>query len=300
MEQLGLVLLRVFAALPYRLMKLVADVSGWLMWQVNGRLRKITERNLEISFPDLAEEERIHLARNSLQELSLSILQAGQTWLWPLERLEGQIERVVGEDYLRAAVASGRPLIVLLPHLGNWELAGLVYGKRYPATGMYQPPKSGFLSEAMLKARERGGIEMVPVGLSGVRALLKALKTRRTVLLLPDQVPPPEFGGFAPFFGEPTLTMTLVSNLIQRTDAKALCCYCKRLPGGKFELVYRDVDEALYDDDQDIALAALNRSVEHCVMDCPEQYQWEYKRFKVLPNMQRRDYFSTYATNSKG
>ena len=26
-------------------------------------------------------------------------------------------------------------------------------------------------------------------------------------------------------------------------------------------------------------------------MECPEQYQWEYKRFKILPNLQKRDYF---------
>ena len=31
------------------------------------------------------------------------------------------------------------------------------------------------------------------------------------------------------------------------------------------------------------AVIALNQSVEECVNDCPEQYQWEYKRFKRRP-----------------
>jgi KDO2-lipid IV(A) lauroyltransferase len=123
-----------------------------------------------------------------------------------------------------------------------------------------------------------------------VRTLLKALNSGGVLTILPDQVPPVSSGKFAPFFGEPTLTMTLVTNLIQRTGARAVCCYCKRLPGGKYELVFREVDEDVYAADFDTALAGINNSVERCVRDCPEQYQWQYKRFKFLPNMEKRDY----------
>jgi KDO2-lipid IV(A) lauroyltransferase len=38
------------------------------------------------------------------------------------------------------------------------------------------------------------------------------------------------------------------------------------------------------------AAAALNRSVESCIADCPEQYQWEYKRFKKQPDGAPRRY----------
>ena len=297
-KQLGLTLLYLFAVLPQGLMEIVAGVSGWLMWQLNGRLRKVTEGNLEISFPDLLEEERTQLARNSLHELSLSILELGRTWLWQLERLEQQVDSVVGADHLRAAVANGKGTVVLLPHLGNWELAGILLSKRYPMTILYRQPKIAIFGTVIRQARQRGGAKLVPAGISGVRALLSTLKIGRMVALLPDQVPPLKFGKFAPFFGEPTLTMTLATNLIRRTKAKAVCSYCKRLPGGKFEMVFRPVDEAIYDADCSTALAALNKSVERCVMACPEQYQWEYKRFKMMPNLQKRDYFGNHNPDS--
>ena len=89
------------------------------------------------------------------------------------------------------------------------------------------------------------------------------------------------------------MTMTLVTNLIQRTGAIAIMAYCKRVPGGNYEIVYRPADEKIYESDSATALAALNKSIEQCVLECPEQYLWAYKRYKKLPNRSKREYFQT-------
>ena len=123
--------------------------------------------------------------------------------------------------------------------------------------------------------------------------MLTALRAGEVVSMMPDQEPPDARGKFAPFFGEPALTMTLATNLIQRTGAKAICAYCKRVGGGNYEIVFRPADEDIYSPDCGTALAAMNKSIERCVLDCPEQYQWAYKRFKNLPNQAKRDYFPT-------
>jgi KDO2-lipid IV(A) lauroyltransferase len=43
------------------------------------------------------------------------------------------------------------------------------------------------------------------------------------------------------------------------------------------------VGEDLYSEDIQTSLAALNRGVEAIVALAPEQYQWEYKRFRDRP-----------------
>ena len=85
--------------------------------------------------------------------------------------------------------------------------------------------------------------------------------------------------------------MTLGSKLLRRSGALAVCAYCKRLPGGGYELRFRPVDDAIYDRDLMTSLAGLNSSVEACVRECPEQYQWEYRRFKFLTDFRRRYYW---------
>lgn len=263
---------------------------AWIIWQANGRLRKVTEGNLEISMPELADSDRARLARQSLYELSWNILRIGSTVLWKPERLEALVTRVTGRELLESAIAHGKGTLIILPHLGNWELVNMQLTKDYSVTAMFKNPKSELFDDFVLKGRQRTGMKMVPADMSGVRALLKALKSGELVVVLPDQVPQQSLGSFAPFFGEMTLTMNLVTNLIQRTGAKAVCCFCKRQPDGKYEFRTVPADEDIYSSDSATALAALNKSVERCVMDCPEQYQWHYKRYKYLPDFRKRDY----------
>ena len=289
-RQSGLALLWLLAVLPYALLTSLANLSGWIMWQRNGRFRKVTVRNLEICFPDLSSEARTRLARKSLQELSLGILEMGRIWLRRPESLLQRVNAVVGEEHLEAALGDNQGTILLVPHLGSWEHVYYYLCQRYSITTMYQAPKSAAFADFIFLARQRCGVRLVTTGKSGVRTLLKELKSGGIISMLPDQVPARNCGKFAPFFGEPALTMTLATNFLQRVDARAVCGYCKRLPGGKYEIVFRPADEAIYDPDCATALAALNKSIERCVMDCPEQYQWQYKRFKWLPNLTKRDY----------
>jgi len=87
------------------------------MWRSNGRLRRVTERNLAICFPELSTEQRTQLAQRSLLGLSSNIIDVGRTWIWRPERLLRHITRVSGEDHLRDAMAEGDGTLVLLPHL---------------------------------------------------------------------------------------------------------------------------------------------------------------------------------------
>ena len=59
---------------------------------------------------------------------------------------------------------------------------------------------------------------------------------------------------------------------------------------GPFKIVFQAVSDHVADSDVDIALATLNQSVEACVNLAPEQYQWEYKRFKRQPVDGKRFY----------
>ncbi len=50
-----------------------------------------------------------------------------------------------------------------------------------------------------------------------------------------------------------------------------------------FILRYSPARTEVYGEDLRQAAAAVNREVEDCLRHCPEQYQWEYKRFRTRP-----------------
>ena len=279
------------ARLPLAWNRLLGRWLGYLLWWGNGRSRRITEINLELCFPDYSPRQRRRLARQSLQQLGMTIMEAGPAWLWPQQKMLAAVSSVEGEQHLRDAQAQGKGVIVLLPHLGNWEWLNPYLITLTSITALYQPARSSQLDQFIIHARCRFGTDVLPTTASGVKGLLKTLRQGKLIVILPDQEPDPAGGDFAPFFNVPALTMNLVGNLVQRTDARAVCAYVKRdLPGNGFHIVFRPVDNGLYSIDRHTSLTALNSSVEDCVEDCPAQYQWEYKRFSHLPDGSRRRY----------
>lgn len=254
---------------------------GSCLWVLNGRARQVTEKNLAICFTQMPVEQRKVLAKKSLQHLGAMTFELGASWQWPADRLLKEIKLIDGLEHMEQAQCDGQGVIVLVPHLGNWEVLGLYFAAHYNVTTLYQPPAFASLSKVIATGRGRNGANLVPTNTRGVKALLKTLKGGGVTLILPDQVPPKSGGEYALFFNIPTLTATLSHNLIRRTGAKVVVASILRMDKGKgFRLVFKPVENDTYSEDPLTALTALNKSVENIVMEQPEQYQWEYKRFR--------------------
>jgi KDO2-lipid IV(A) lauroyltransferase len=174
-------------------------------------------------------------------------------------------------------------VLVLAPHLGNWEVVSIFLAGYAPLTALYQPPPLPALDKLVLGGRSKSNITMAPTNRRGVMQLFKALQRGELVGILPDQVPDDGSGAeIAPFFGLPALTMTLVHSLVERTGCEVVCIYAERVKDG-FRVVIRAPEPGIGDADLQRSVSALNASVENCARAIPEQYQWEYKRFRRLP-----------------
>ena len=144
---------------------------------------------------------------------------------------------------------------------------------------LYTPPKQKFIAPAMHAGRDRPGLRTATPDLSGVRAMLRALRKGEDVGILPDQAPGRGEGEWADFFGRPAYTMTLVRRLAESTGACVLLAYAERLPGGAG---YRGHVQAMpVAEPGEAAARHLNRALETLIRRCPEQYLWSYNRYKV-------------------
>ncbi|OIP17617.1 MAG: lipid A biosynthesis acyltransferase [Comamonadaceae bacterium CG_4_10_14_3_um_filter_60_42] len=191
-----------------------------------------------------------------------------------------------GADLVAAALARGRGVVFLTPHLGSFEIAAQAYAQRFgqavkPVTVLYRPPRQRWLRALVAQARQRPGLLSAPTSLSGVKQLIKALKQGEAVALLPDQVPPQGMGVMAPFFGREAYTMTLSVRLVQQTGAFVLLTWGERLSWGRG---YRVHVQALNDELPTTlpeAVRAINQAMEMLVLHCPQQYLWGYARYKT-------------------
>jgi len=288
--KLIIVFFRILGLLPLWFLRLLGRLLGKGLWLINSEHRFITETNLCLCFPDQSMSDRQQLAQKSMLQLGEMSLEIARAMTADVEKLLSHVIAIEGQSLLEQATAKGRGVIVLMPHLGNWELMNFQLSSIAKTTILYQPPRSEILEQWVKGCRGRSGATLVPTNSQGVKSLLKALKRGEQVVILPDQEPELSSGTFAPFYQEQALTMTLVSNLQKRTGAVVVCAFAQRVGLNQFKIVFKQANELIYDSDLSISVQGLNKSIEACVDVCPEQYQWEYKRFRKRPDGKKRRY----------
>lgn len=271
--------------LPLSALQWLGERLGTLARWFAVREARVSWRNLELCFPQMDADARARLWRWNLAETGKTALETARFWTRPAAQNLKLIRKEHGRERFDAALASGRGVIIAAPHLGNWELLNQWLAAQSGLAILYRPPRQPLLDALIRRFRAQPGVTQVRAEASGVRALFKILKDGGMLGILPDQQPKRGDGEFAPFFGIPALTMTLLPRLAERTGAVVLCAYAMRLPGhGQgFEIRIEPADDAIADADPVIATAALNAAMERCIHGAPTQYQWSYKRFTIRP-----------------
>jgi KDO2-lipid IV(A) lauroyltransferase len=273
-------LLKLLARLPLSLLHGVGIVLGWLIYWTPGRHSARLRNNLLDSGLCTPGRDCRRLLRRSIGETGKAIIELLPVWLRPYDQVLKLVKGTSGWEHIDAARAAGKGVIVIAPHIGCFEMINLYYAARHPFTAMYKPPRQPVLGALMLSGRQRGQATLVPTDLSGVRALLAALKRHEGIGILPDQVASEGDGVWAPFFGRPAYTPTLVASLQRKTGAAAFFVAAERLGWGRgYHLHVTPVDEAL-PADKVAAAIRINQGVEAVVRRFPTQYMWSYNRHK--------------------
>lgn len=282
---LGHLATAVLSRLPLRVLHGIGASVGRLASLIPNASRHITRVNLALCFPDASPETRRLMERRSLQNLGRAFFELPYLWTARKETLEGLVRTVHGRQYLDAALASGRGLLLSSAHVGSWEFLGLWFSLQQPSVGLYRRPHIRQFNELMLHGRCRFGGRLLDAAPSTLREFLTALRRDESVWLMADQLPISGAGLWSPFFGQPALTATLLPGLAHRTGAAVLMAYAERLPRGRgYDIHIVPVDDDVRSPDTQRAVNALNRGAESLIRRCPEQYLWRYKRFRRTPD----------------
>jgi len=277
-------LLWLLARIPLSWLRRLSRWVGWVGQRLNTEAAQITDANLAYCYPDMDSAARHQLVRDSLSHTAMLGFEAGFVWRKPVAQVLQLVQSTQGRDELSSALAASPGVLLLLPHLGNWEFMS-PWLSEFGVTALYDPPNIKALDPIVRASRERAGIRMLPINGAGLRAVYEALRANSEgdhgmVVVLPDQVPSRQAGSvLAPFFGQPAHTMTLIHRLVKRTKPQVLIGAALRVPGG-FHVEVRSLPSDAFALSAEQAAVAMNRAIEGLVALHPAQYQWEYKRFK--------------------
>lgn len=268
-------LFKLLSALPLWLLHGVGVALGWMVFLLSGVYRQRFLANAHQA--GLTSRQWL----GAVGESGKFAIELPRLWLGRPVRVKW-----VGADLIEAAMAQGRGVVFLTPHLGCFEMTAQAYAQRFglagkPMTVLYRPPRQTWLRALVTRARQRPGLLTAPTNLAGVKQLIKALKNGESVGLLPDQVPPQGMGVMAPFFGRQAYTMTLSVRLVQQTGACILLAWGERLSWGRGYRVHVQALDAEMPAALPEAVSAINHAMEMLVLQCPRQYLWGYARYKM-------------------
>ncbi|MGJ8620292.1 MAG: lysophospholipid acyltransferase family protein [Methylophilaceae bacterium] len=219
-----------------------------------------------------------------------AILETPYIWNSDSRKIADLMRLVSGWEAVEAAVKSKQGIIFLTPHMGCFEITSLYYARQYPITVLYRPPKKEWLMP-LVNWRKRHNITLAEANANGVRKLFKALKKGEAIGILPDQIPASGEGEWADFFGKPAYTMTLASKLAERTGATIIMAFGERLDKGEgYALHLTKIDSIA-------TPTLLNQSIEKQIAQAPNQYYWNYHRYKV--SRKSKEKLANHTDNSK-
>lgn len=251
------------------------------------QVKRVTTINIQLCFSKLSQPQQTQLIRQSLIETCITYCQMPALWFKKDNVLLSliQISDETKEKLHTFNQHPGGKVIIGLHH-GAWELTRLLplITNNQNIAGFYKQPKSDHLEKIILKVRRALCNDMLPTTTMGVKKMYQLLHQGNTCYVMPDQSPPEPGGIFCPFMSVNTWTMTLACRYIKKLQCPVIMLYFIRLKNKTgFELQIQEVSKDIYDSDLKISVTAMNSAFAQAIGDHPQQYQWDYKRFKKQP-----------------
>ena len=177
------------SALPLPVLFVFGEFLGFCAWIVLGNYRHLAQRNIAIAFgSEKSPRELRHLVRRHFQRLGANLLCSIKLGVMPLEKIVARIE-AENLDVIHRQLRAGRPVVLILSHLSNWELSAHILPKYIGYvrnSTIYQNLGNRFIDEHVRRVRGRAGVEMFNRK-EGFEKAIKLLRDGGAIGILSDQ-----------------------------------------------------------------------------------------------------------------
>ncbi len=286
-----LTFVRALTLMPLGLGLALGGALGRLAWHLSPRMRREMRASLAAAFPAKDDAERDAIARASLVHLGWLGGEVITLRRWA-PRMDDYVEASPEAiSTLERALARGKGIILVLGHIGNWELTCRLSRYVQPNAAIAKRSWHASIDALAARARAEHGVETFwrddPA--TG-RAMLRLFKQGGTLGILIDQDIRDVQSVFVPFFGRAAATPRAPADLALRFGAAVLVVTCHRRgarPGDGHRL---EVTEVPYDREPADREAEVLRLTAACVAlqeqairRHPAEWVWMHQRWKSAP-----------------
>jgi lipopolysaccharide heptosyltransferase II len=269
------------SALPLPVLFVFGEFLGFCAWIVLGNYRHLAQRNIAIAIgSEKSPRELRRLVRRHFQRLGGNLLCSIKLGVMPLEKIAARIE-AENLDVIHQQLRTGRPVVLILSHLSNWELSAHILPKYvgYVRSGtIYQTLGNRFIDEHVRRMRGREGVEMFNRK-EGFEKAIKLLRDGGIVGILSDQHSG-DSGLWVPFFRRLASTSPLPALLAKRTGAALVGVAIYTDGRARWRIVVSPTLE-VKQASVELLTAKTNDLIAAQIRCAPEDWFWVHDRWKM-------------------
>jgi len=272
--------------LPVESLASCGEKIGLLAFHLLRGWRRVAFANLNLALGREKGKDEIHwICRELFKNIGRDILEVYRCPDFKDSYFK-KLVRFEGTQHLNDALSQGKGVIALSAHLGNFPLmAARLARAGYPSSVVTRDPENPKIAKALTSIRDAVGLETIPgePRMACVSRCFKALKEKQILFLHIDQNAPVTeawvdfFGYLVPTFKGPVL-------FAMRTGAPILPMFMKRNSDNLHQITIHPpfTLNITGNAEKDVIsnTARLTKIIEAAIREYPEQWLWNYRRFK--------------------
>ena len=210
---LYILIIKSLEAIPYKGLFYIGKVLALLLYTLPNKHRRVSEANLKLVFPHKTSLQINSILRDSLFHSIMNMLEAGLVWGKKDYKKKLGFVDVENFSKIESSLSSDKGVLLFTPHIGNIEIIINFLGQHTDCTIPYTQPKNKDLDNIITNSRNKSGVKMVDINVSGIKEMLSALKNKKLVAVASDQVPKKGSGIISKFFNSEIYSMSLLPKL---------------------------------------------------------------------------------------
>src|SRR3954452_9862630 len=221
------------------------ELMGRITWWILPKYRRLSLRNLKIAFAEeKSDGELRRIGQRHFQRAAANLLCSIKMSSMPPEKIAPYLE-TENLDAVHRLLRAGTPVVVLLSHVGNWELFAQMFSHYvdYVRLGtVYQKLGNRHIDKHVRETRGRTRVETFERG-EGFHGPIEMLRSGGLIGILGDQHAG-DHGLWTPFFGRLASTSPLAALLAKRTGAAVIALAVYTIGPARWRLVFTPLGDS--------------------------------------------------------
>lgn len=274
----GIGTLRIFALMPHRVGLAIGKALGLFVFALFPYRKKVADKNLQLCFPDWDRSRRRNVIRANYASMGMGVYELAAAWFKPAHAFL-DLADFDGLELVKRLHREKRGVILLGGHFTTVEIIGRIFLETFHSFScLYRKPNNPVLAHVMTHQRNRLADHVIHQ--DAIQDFVRLLRQGTWIWYAPDQAKSFKYSVIAPFFSEPAVSNGATGRIAKMGKAVVLPFFSTRQPNGRYRVRFGPVSDQFDGSNPQAEGAEINRLVENCIREAPEQYLWLHKRFK--------------------